>query len=96
MPRRAKVGADIEQIVLDAPESGIERGIAGRVQPRHADRGIGFIERAIGGDPQIVFLAPPAGAERGGAVVAGARVNFVQNDHRGYFAITFSPIAISP
>src|SRR6516162_5687392 len=91
LPRRAKVGADIEQIVLDPRQRGMERGIAGRVQPRDAYGGIGFIHRAIGGDPQIVFLTPPAGAERGRAVVAGARVDFVQNDHRAlrsYFAIS--------
>src|SRR5215469_802824 len=91
LPRRAKVGADIEEIVLDPRQRGMKRGIAGRVQPRDAYRGIGFVHRAIGGDPQIVFLTPPAGAERGRAVVAGARVDFVQNDHRAlrsYFAIS--------
>src|SRR5262249_25253821 len=82
LPRRAKVGAEIEQIVLDARQRGIECGVAGSVQSRHANRGIGFIQRAIGGDAQIVFLASRAGAEGGGAVVAGTRVDFVQNDHR--------------
>jgi len=31
------------------------------MQPRDADRGIGLVDRAIGSDPQIIFLAPSAG-----------------------------------
>ena len=56
-------------------------GIARGVEPRHADRGIDLVERAIGGDAQVVFLAPLAGAECGGAVVAGAGIDLVENDH---------------
>ena len=55
---------------------------AGGVQPRDADHRIDLVERAVGGDAQVVFLAPLAGAERGGAVVAGARVDAVEHHHR--------------
>ena len=51
------------------------------MQPRDADRGIDLVERAVGGDAQVVFLAPLAGAERGGAVIAGAGVDLVEHDH---------------
>ena len=46
-----------------------------------ADRGIGLIERAVAFHPKVVFRHAPAGAERGRAVVAGARVNLAENDH---------------
>ena len=39
------------------------------MQPGDAEGGIGFIESAVGGNAQIVFLAPLAGAERRGAVL---------------------------
>ena len=78
----AKIGAEIEQIVLDAREHGIERGhaVAG-MQAGEADGGVGLVERAIALDPEIVFRHAPARAERGRAVVAGARVNLAENDH---------------
>ena len=78
---RAQIGADVEQIVLDARQRGIEHSIAAGMQPRDADRRIGLVERAVGGDAQIVFLAPLAGAEPGGAVVAGAGIDLVEHDH---------------
>ena len=51
------------------------------MQPGDAEGGIGFIESAVGGNAQIVFLAPLAGAERRGAVIAGAGVDAIQYDH---------------
>ena len=57
------------------------RVVAG-VQARDADHRIDLVERAVGVDAQIVFLAPLAGAERGRAVVAGARIDAVEDDHR--------------
>ena len=56
-------------------------GVAGGMQPHQADHRIGLVDRAVGGDPQVVFLAPRAGAERRGAVVAGAGINAVEHDH---------------
>jgi len=46
-----------------------------------ADGSIGLVKRSIGGDPQIIFLAPLAAAERGCAVVAGAGVDLVEDHH---------------
>ena len=79
--RQAEIGLDVEQVVLDAPQCRIERGIARRVQPDKTDRGIDLVERAVGRDAQIVLLAAVAGAERRRAVVAGAGIDAVQNDH---------------
>ena len=78
----AKLGAEIEQIVLDAREHGIEGGIgAAGMDAGKADRGVGLIQRAVALDPKVVFRHAPAGAERGRAVVAGARVDLAENDH---------------
>ena len=78
---RRKIGAGVEQIVLNAGERRIERRVACCVQARDADGGIGLVKRAVGGDPQIIFLAPLAAAERGRAVVAGAGVDLVEDHH---------------
>ena len=79
--RQAEIGLDVEQVVLDARQRRIERGIARGVQPDDADHGVDLVERAVGVDAQVVLLAPVAGAERRRAVVAGARVDAVQDDH---------------
>src|SRR5262249_49733584 len=78
-----EVGAEIEQIVLDHAEHGVERAAICEMQPHHADRSIGLVDRAIGRDAQIVFRPALAGAERGGAVIAGAGVDAVAHDHVG-------------
>src|SRR6266576_3643290 len=52
------------------------------MQPHEPDHRVGLVESAVGLDAQVVFLAPLAVAERGGAVIAGAGVNAVENDHR--------------
>ena len=78
---RAQIGTDVEEIVLDARERGIERGVIAGMEARDPERGIGLVERAIGGDAQVVFLAPFAAAERGGAVIPGAGVDLVEDDH---------------
>src|SRR4029079_11792756 len=57
-----EIGLDIKKIALDAAERSIERLIAGDMQADQADHGIDLVDSAIGLDPQIVFLAPGAGA----------------------------------
>src|SRR5665647_750271 len=51
------------------------------MQPDHADRGVGLVHGSIGRDAQIVFGAAFAGPQRGGAIIAGAGVDLVENDH---------------
>src|SRR5262249_62430773 len=83
--------ADIDERSLTPRRRVRRRASAGLAPPAVAYRAFAFTPRPIGGDPQFFFLPPPAGAERGRAVVAGARVDFVQNDHRAlrsYFAIS--------
>src|SRR5215510_10644390 len=65
----AEIGPDVEQIILDARERRIECAITYHMQARDADHGVDLIERAIGLDAQVEFLAPLAGAERRGAVI---------------------------
>ncbi len=60
----------IEQIVLDAPKHRIEIGKMGEMEPREAERRIGFVHRAIGFHAQIVLQHALAGAEARRAVVA--------------------------
>src|SRR3984957_19802397 len=78
---RRKIGAGVEQIVLNACERRTERGVACGVQARDADGSVGLVKRSVGGDPQIIFLAPLAAAERGRAIVAGAGVDLVEDHH---------------
>ena len=80
--RQAEVGFDVEQIVLNACQHGIEGVVGAGVEPRQAEHRVDLVQRAVRRDTQIVFLAPLAAAERGRAVIAGAGVNPVENDHR--------------
>src|SRR5262245_6292493 len=77
----AEIGPDVEQIILDARERRIECAITYHMQARDADHGVDLIERAIGLDAQVEFLAPLAGAERRGAVIAAAGIDPVEDDH---------------
>src|SRR5207248_3048274 len=66
----------------DAGEHGVDRGVGRcRVDPGHADAGIGFVDSAVGVNTQIGFQWPLAGAETRGAVIAGAGVDLVELDH---------------
>ena len=81
--REAEIGAEIEQIVLNAREHGVEDGMTlSGMEARNADRRVGLVERAIGLDPEVVFRHAPPGAERGRAVVAGARIDLREDNHR--------------
>jgi hypothetical protein len=89
-----EIGAEIEQVVLDQAQHRIEFARVAKVQPHHADGGVGFVHGAIGGDAQIVFRAALAAAERSGAVVAGLGIDAVEHDHRRFpFSCLYLPIA---
>jgi hypothetical protein len=80
--RPAQIGAEVEQVVLDAGQHRIDVAIAGRrVQPRDPDRRVGLVDRAVGLDAQRVLGDPAAVAQRGLAGVAAARVDAGQPDH---------------
>ena len=55
-------------------------GVA-EMEARHADGGVGLVDRAVGGDAQRVLGHALAGAERRRAGIAGARVDLVEDDH---------------
>jgi hypothetical protein len=51
------------------------------VQPGDADRGIRLVDGAIRGDPQVELQPAFTGAQSGRALVAGAGLDAVENDH---------------
>ena len=80
--RNRQIGAEIEQIILHPSEHGIDERDLRQMKSRDTDRGIGFIDGSVSADAQIVFRAALSAAERGRAVIAGARVDAVENNHR--------------
>ena len=79
--RRAEVSTEVKKVVLDAPEHRVEDRIRGRGrQSHHADSSIGFINRAIGFDAQVVFRTAFARPQSRCALITGARVNTIEND----------------
>ena len=78
---RGEISAEVEEVVLDATEHGVEIGVAGCMETCDADGGVRFINRAIAFDAEIPLLDAFAGREARGAVVAGARVDLVQDNH---------------
>jgi hypothetical protein len=81
--RRAQVGAQIEQVVLNAHQHRIGHGIAGGVQSGDADHRVGLVDGAIGGDAGIVLGHAPAVAQRGLPLVATTGIDARQLDHDG-------------
>src|SRR5262249_6184756 len=78
---QAEIGLHIEQIILNASQHRVERRITGDMEANQPDNGIDLVKRAIRLHAQIVFLASLVVAERGRAVIAGARVDAVENHH---------------
>src|SRR3546814_16778487 len=68
--RGRKIGAEVEQVVLDARQHGVEVG-AGGMQPGQADGGIGLVDGAIGLAPQVRLGPTPALPQRGNALEIG-------------------------
>jgi hypothetical protein len=52
------------------------------VQARQPDGGVGLVDRADGGKAQVGLRPPLAGGERGGAVIAGAGVDAVEDNRQ--------------
>ena len=77
---RAEVRAQVEEVVLHPLQHLVVVALA--VQARQAQDGVGLVHRAVGGDAQVVLGAPLAGAERGLSLVAAARVDAGELNHR--------------
>ena len=65
-------GADIEEIVLDPVQHGVEIGVRPSVQAGDADGGVGLVDRAIAFDARVPLVHAFAGGETGRSVIAGA------------------------
>jgi hypothetical protein len=76
-----KVGAEIEQVVLDQAEHRVELARLAKMQAHHADRRIGLVDGSVSRDAQIVFRTALASPERRGAVIAGPRIDAIEHDH---------------
>ena len=79
LARRGEIGAEIEEVVLDARQHRVEFGRDR--EPRQPDMGIGLVDGADRREAEVGFRPPLAGAERRGAGVAGAGVDLVEDDH---------------
>ena len=80
---RAQIGAEVEQIVLDTAEHrrGIRVGPGIDMEPGDADRGVGLVDGAVGGDAQGMLGHPRTIAERGLAAIAAAGIDPGQPHH---------------
>ena len=74
-----EVGAEIEQLVLDAPED-VSVRVVSDVEKRYSDRAIGFIDVADRRDAQIRLGDSGAVDQAGIALVARASVDFGELD----------------
>ena len=76
---RGEVGTEVEEVVLDAAEHGVEPVRQRRlVQTGESDMGVEFVDGADRLEAQVGFRPPLAGRQRRGAVVAGAGVDAVE------------------
>ena len=86
-PRYSRLVAALPATVPFVPPEALERRIGRTLALRIGANESAFgpspkvVHGAVGFHPQVVFLAAGAGAERGGAVVAGAGVDAVEYDH---------------
>jgi hypothetical protein len=76
------IGTKVEEIVLDAGEHRLHGAERHAVQTRQPDGGVGLVDGADGGKAQVGFRPPLAGGERGGAVIARAGVDAVEDNHQ--------------
>jgi hypothetical protein len=83
--RHGQIGADVEEIVLDATQHSVDVGVlVAHVEAGDADRCVGFVDRAVGGYARRVLGYAFPGAERGGASIARAGVDLIENHHDAY------------
>src|SRR5258708_35943363 len=78
VPGDAQLAAEIEQVVLNFGQGSPDFGGQTRVPEYDSYRAIGFIDRAIGFNAQILLGHARAVAEAPAAVIAGARINFAE------------------
>jgi hypothetical protein len=77
----AQVGAQIEQVILDARQHGVDLGPVTGIKADQSQHGIGLINGAVSRHPDVVLRHPAAVAEGGFTAVAAAGVNAGQSHH---------------
>ena len=87
LARRREIGTEIEQLVLDSAEHGRRLALRRQMEQRDADRRIGFIDIAHGGDARRMLGRARSVDQPGFASVPGARIDFVELDHRASSAV---------
>ena len=93
--RDRDVGADVEQVVLDAPQEAGEALVERRQRERDAELGVELVHRPVGLDPRVRLGYPAHVAEVGLAVVAEARVDAGEIDGHGAGAtVTSRPFRV--
>ena len=75
-----QVGAEVEEIVLDAPEPLVE-AVGQLERARDADQGAELVDRPVGLDPQSLFGTRATVPEARLTQVAAARVDPIEVDH---------------
>src|SRR3546814_8583677 len=81
---RRMVGAEVEQLVLDAREHRGFAGAFGQGSYREADPAVRFVDVADGCHQRCRLGDARAVDEAGRAGIAGARVDLVELDHQGW------------
>src|SRR5690606_24659458 len=76
---RRKVRADIEKIVLDTRQYSVD--LVTGTETRLADKGIGFVDSAIGIDAKVMLGAARAANKPCSAAIAGLGIDGVELDH---------------
>src|SRR5262249_4603166 len=82
-----------EQVALDRPQQ-LREGSVG-LRRRQADRGVGLVDVAVGGDARRVFWDARAAEQPGGAVVSGARVDLHAASSKDATTVARAPAASS-
>ena len=73
--RRGEIGAEVEEVVLDAGQHRAEFGLVAGMQHGEPERRIGLVDGAETFDPEVGLGATRAGSEPRRAAVAGPGVD---------------------
>ena len=79
--RRAEVGAQVEEVVLNPGQHGVDLGPVGGMEPRQSDGGVGLVDGAVSGHAKLMLGHPAAVAQGGLPTVAAAGIDAGQFYH---------------
>ena len=78
---RRQIGTQVEKIILNAAEHGVDLGPVGKMAADHADHAVQLIDVAKGRRPRAVLGDALTVAQRGLAAIAATGIDLVQFDH---------------